>query len=99
MMATGSIAVALFLSSYGGVYAANYPLPKPKTYLQDLSFASKEMGEESVGVSAVDFREELGMDPTFSNDLIEQGFNPSQIQKIFTSATLKKDYDKMPLSE
>jgi hypothetical protein len=67
-MATGSIAVALFLSSY-------------------------------VGVSARNFREELGMDPTFTASLVDQGFGPSQIQKIFTSASLKNDYGKMPLSD
>jgi hypothetical protein len=71
IMATGSIAVALFLSSYSSTGAAK----------------------------AGDFREELGIDPTFSVSLTEQGFSPSQIQKIFTSASLKKDYSRLPLSE
>lgn len=68
-MATSSVAIALFLSSY------------------------------TLGQSARDYREDLGIDPTFSISLVGQGFSPAQIQKIFTSASLKKDYNKLPLSE
>ena len=67
IIATGSIAVALFLGSYA--------------------------------VSAGDFREELGVDPVLTRSLVQQGFNPSQIQKIFTGAPLKKNYNKPPLDE
>lgn len=53
----------------------------------------------SLGVSSKDFREDLGIDPTFTESLVSQGFSPSQIQKIFASASPRNDYDKMPLSE
>jgi hypothetical protein len=96
---TSSIAVALFLGSYSSVASANYDLSSPSIYLQapDVSVIGAE--QEDVGVSAGDFREDLGIDPTFSVSLASQGFSPSQIQKIFTSASLKRDYNKMPLGE
>lgn len=53
----------------------------------------------SFGVSSRDFREDLDIDPTFGVSLTQQGFSPSQIQKIFTSASSKKNYNKLPLSE
>jgi hypothetical protein len=99
IMLTSSIAVALFLGSFSSVASANYDLSSPGIYLQapDVSVVGAEQG--GVGVSAGDFREDLGIDPTFSVSLVQQGFNSSQIQKIFTSASLKKDYNKMPLGE
>lgn len=98
-MATGSIAVALFLSSYGGATAADYSLLRPRIFSQTQNVSIVEPESENIGVNAGDFREELGIDPTFSYSLADQGFSPAQIQKIFTSASLKKDYDKMPLDE
>jgi hypothetical protein len=99
IIATSSIAVALFLSSYASGQAADYSFLKPNTYLEAQSAANPEVGTDNLGISARDYREELGVDPTFMNSLVDQGFNPSQIQKIFTSASLKTDYNKLPLSE
>lgn len=98
-MATSSIAIALFLSSYSSSQAANYTFLKPRIYSEVQNVTAQEIEVYDLGVSAKDLREDLGVDPTFGDSLIEQGFNPSQIQKIFTSALLKNDYEKMPLSE
>ena len=102
IVATSSIAVALFLSSYATTQAATYVFPrsKPGIYseVSDSSFIEPEQTED-IGVIAGDSREELRIDPTFTYSLISQGFNPAQIQKIFSSASLKKDYDKLPLGE
>jgi hypothetical protein len=99
IMATGSIAVALFLSSYSSSSAARYSFSKPRIFAQEQSVLVSDTEQEYLGVPAGDFREDLGIDPTFGDSLVQQGFSPSQIQKIFTSASLKVDYGKMPLSE
>ena len=99
IMATSSIAVALFLSSYSSTQAANFVFSKPRTYSLTQSSSQVEVESEYAGVSAADFREELGMDPTFTQSLVDQGFSSAQIQKIFASASLKNDFEKIPLSE
>lgn len=98
-MATSSIAVALFLSSYATSQAANYTLIKPRLYAQSENVSYVEVEPEGVSVSAADYKEDLGIDPTFTESLVTQGFSPAQIQNIFASASLKLDYNKMPLSE
>lgn len=99
IVATSSIAVALFLGSYGSIQAANNAFYRPRLYSQTQGAPSTEIEGHGFGVSASDFKEDLGLDPTFTQSLIEQGFNPSQIQKIFASASLKNDYEKLPLEE
>jgi hypothetical protein len=99
IMVTSSIAVALFLGSYSSTFAANYDLSRPDIYLQTQDISSVDVERENIGVSAKDFREDLGIDPTFVISLVEQGFSSSQIQKIFTSASLKRDYNKILLGE
>lgn len=99
IIATSSIAVALFLSSYAVGHAASYSFLKPRIYLEAQSVSVPEIAIDNLGISARDSREELGIDPAFMDSLVDQGFSPSQIQKIFTSASLKKDYNKLPLGE
>ena len=98
IMATSSIAIALFLSSYASSQAANYTLLRPRIE-EAQSVSVPEVVTNDLSVPAGDFREELGIDPLFSESLVEQGFSPAQIQKIFTSASLKDDYEKLPLGE
>lgn len=101
IIATSSIAVALFLSSFISSQAANYPFQRGRISLeaQDWAISDDESSEEYLGVSAEDCRETLGVDPVFTDSLIQQGFSPSQIQKVFTSAPLENDYNKLPLEE
>ena len=99
IIATSSIAVALFLSSYSSTQAANYSFLKPRIYLEAQSIAVPEIATDNLGIAAGDSREELGLDPAFTDSLVAQGFSPAQIQKIFTSASLKKDYSRLPLGE
>lgn len=99
IMATSSIAVALFLSSYATSQAASYPLIRPRIYAETQNLTVLEPESEDLAIQAGDFREELGLDPTFGDSLVKQGFSPSQIQNIFTSASLKNDYDRLPLEE
>jgi hypothetical protein len=99
LVVTSSIAVALFLSSYGTSQAAKYTLSRSRLYEETRSLSVPEQIRDYLSVDARDYREDLGIDPTFEDSLIEQGFNRSQIQKIFTTASLKRDFEKMPLSE
>ena len=69
------------------------------SYIPTQNVTILESETNDLGVSAGDYREDLGIDPTFGDSLVQQGFNPAQIQKIFTSASLKNDYSKLPLSE
>ena len=98
-MVTSSIAVALFISSYSTSQAASYAFLKPRMSVYDQNIVIPEVESDDLSVSATDFREDLGLDPSFESALVEQGFNPSQIQKIFTSASIKNDYGKQPLGE
>lgn len=99
IIATSSIAVALFLSSFISSQAAAYSFPRPRVYSDTQNVEVSDAEPDYAGVSAGDFREELGIDPVFLDSLVRQGFNSSQIQKIFTSAPIKKDHNKLPLSE
>ena len=98
-MLTSTIALALFLSSYSSTLASNYKFSETGLYAQAEDSADIDLEQVGLGVSAMDFREDLGKDPTFSDSLVRQGFSPAQIQKIFTTAEKKNNYEKLPLSE
>lgn len=53
----------------------------------------------TMAANARDFKEELRIDPTFNVSLAQQGFSPSQIQKILTSTSPRKGYSRKPLDE
>ncbi len=93
-MATSSIAVALFLSSYSSSQAANYSFLRPKLYSYTQNITVPEYDFDDLGINAGSSREELGIDPTFQDSLVKQGFNSSQIQKIFTTASLNHAQDQ-----
>ncbi len=93
ILATGAIATTFLLSSIHQAGAQTIQVPQVRTQLEAVGDSDTENGTDSsdsvsidVGVRADDEITNSESKQTYQQTLIDQGFNPSQIHKIFARA-------------